>query len=609
MDVLMRARALFRLSLGVVPACVAIGGLGAGCNALVGVDFGSAHLADGGLSDGPPLIDAHMDARTDAGMDAKASDATSDATDAGFEGGCNPAAAPSAESCVITEAYGVFVAPAPAGSDTTGDGSRAAPYATLSNAVAHAAGKRVYACAATFPEQLAVTAASDGVGVYGGLSCPTAPAVIPDAGGTHDAGDAASDASPVDAAHEAGGPDATPDTGSDASEAGVDAGPPPWVYTGVKTVVSPGVAGYALQVEQLAVGAHFEDMAFHSQSPSAAVGGGSSIAAMVNGSTGVSFVHVDFHAQNGLAGSQVPFPSPNWCTTSLAGFAGSNSGPGALETCTCPVSGSSTGGEGVPSTHATAAVNAGTATPTPPSVVAPDDGLPGASSTIVGACTTGDPGAPGAAGAAGAAGGPGAIAASGWTVSAGGDGTAGGPGQGGGGGGSVGTATPAGGGGGGVGGCGGSGGHGGSPGGASIAVAIVASHVTFSVVTLETGVGGAGGPGGVGEGGQTGGPGGGVQTPGQACAGGGGGPGGGGGGGGGGAGGPSAGVAWTGTPPTFDGMVLSTASTLPSPSSFVGAPAGVGGAGGPGGAAALSTISGSPGAPGPSGISGAIVPF
>ena len=46
---------------------------------------------------------------------------------------CIPTSDPSSEPCVINEMFGVFVAPAASGgSDTTGMGSRAAPYATIS---------------------------------------------------------------------------------------------------------------------------------------------------------------------------------------------------------------------------------------------------------------------------------------------------------------------------------------------------------------------------------------------------------------------------------------------------------------------------------------------
>ena len=52
-----------------------------------------------------------------------------------------------ANPCILTEAFGVFVAPT--GSDTAGTGTRAAPYATVGNAMDQAKTKglaRVYAC-------------------------------------------------------------------------------------------------------------------------------------------------------------------------------------------------------------------------------------------------------------------------------------------------------------------------------------------------------------------------------------------------------------------------------------------------------------------------------
>jgi hypothetical protein len=67
------------------------------------------------------------------------------------ESTCDPSLSPHEDTCVISEAHGVFVAPD--GDDELGDGSRTQPYATIARAVAAALrqGKRVYACASGGP--------------------------------------------------------------------------------------------------------------------------------------------------------------------------------------------------------------------------------------------------------------------------------------------------------------------------------------------------------------------------------------------------------------------------------------------------------------------------
>ena len=93
----------------------------------------------------------------------------------GDGGGCDTTKSPSQETCLIDDQHGIFVSPA--GNDSTGDGTKANPYLTLSQALSTAgtAGKNVYACdngtALAETSTLAITAAHDGHGMYGGFDC------------------------------------------------------------------------------------------------------------------------------------------------------------------------------------------------------------------------------------------------------------------------------------------------------------------------------------------------------------------------------------------------------------------------------------------------------
>jgi len=539
----------------------------AACNALVGVDFGEAHLGDAG-SDATTVPDAgvekdggHPDARDAHVVDAREHDAVADrfsgdASDAPGSDSpfCNTSADPAAEPCLVSDQYGVFVAPTADGGSDANTGSQAAPFATIGNAIANANGKRIYVCSATFSEALVVTA--NGTSIYGGFACP---------GGAM-----------------------TPDAAA------------PWSYTGVTTVVTPISPGYALDVEKLGVGATFEDLTFESLAATSATAS-SSIAVLVNGSTGVSFTRVTAKAGAAATGATGGATGLNNCPlASLNGLPNSALLPGASQTCMCPTNGTgtSTSGAGKPAGGANTPAETGSSTPATNPIL----GLPGSEGID---CTVGEQGAPGTKGSAGAGGLPGTLSASGWAGVAGGSGTAGTPGQGGGGGGAVHDPSAS----GGIGGCGGLGAAGGVGGGASIGVAIVMSSVSFSALTLVTSTGGAGGTGQVGGAGQLGGAGGiptlNLAT--ESCEGGPGGTGGGGGGGGGGAGGPSVGIAWTGTTPVIDGSPATTSlATLPMPSSFTGGTAGPGGLGGTGGAS-VGGNGGDDGATGQPGVAAAVI--
>jgi len=161
---------------------------------------------------------AAHDGATDGGSDARVVDGGAEAApvDSGKDAGCNPSGPPSTSPCSIADEYAVFVAPSKDGGSDAGTGTMAAPYATIAEGIANAGGKRVYVCSATYAESLVIGTSLDGAQVYGGFACPAS-----------------------------------------------DAGAPAWTYvSGMVAAVAPGVAGYALDLESLSKGAHFEDMSF-----------------------------------------------------------------------------------------------------------------------------------------------------------------------------------------------------------------------------------------------------------------------------------------------------------------------------------------------------------
>jgi hypothetical protein len=155
--------------------------------------------------------------------------------------------APSTDPCVITEAFGVFVAPT--GSDSSGDGTRAHPYATTGHAIGAAGTKRVYACGGNYVESLVIGSSA---AVYGGLNCST------------------------------------------------------WAYDGSKATIAPSGPGYALHVTGNNV--TFEDFGFASQP---AVGaGGSSIAVFVSSAANVVFRRCQATAGTAVQGTDQTQPAP-----------------------------------------------------------------------------------------------------------------------------------------------------------------------------------------------------------------------------------------------------------------------------------------------------------
>ncbi|MGO9834125.1 MAG: hypothetical protein ACLP1X_07925 [Polyangiaceae bacterium] len=521
--------------------------LGMGASGLAGCNPSLADYCAQGTPECSPADAAARDGNVAVGSEA-AADASA----------CDPTKAPHDASCVITEAYGVFVSPA--GSDSN-VGTRAAPARTIGHGMdlAKAAGKRVYVCAGSFQEQLVAASTRDGVSVYGALDCAT------------------------------------------------------WSYAAAnKVVVAPAAAGYALELEGLRAGTTFEDLEFDAQNAAPGVAGGSSVAVFASSSRNIALQRVVMVAGNATDGTSGASPggadgggsATNWYGTppgyaELDGKSAGDAGAAPATTCVCPDQSSSTGGAGGGPLN----------TPTPTAGL-PSWGDAGAGAGGMNAVVCGNGGSPTANGAdapINAADTPssslGACSASGWSPGVGVAGADGKPGQGGGGGGN-GRLSNGSGGGGACGGCGGAGGQPGQAGGSSIALLSYQSSITLESCVLTAKAAGNGGAGGSGEPGEGGG-GGGFPAAASGCAGGGGGAGAGGNGGQGGPGGLSLGVGYAGTAPTISGAVVSQAASYPG---ITLGTAGAGGASGSRGAAAANSTgtSGVDGIAGPSGLAAAV---
>ena len=432
----------------------------------LGQDGGVAAEGGDARLTGDGAVDATVDSGggVDSGTDQEAWD-SADAADGfdgfdGFDGyTCDPSQPPHDEACVIDERYGVFVAPAGSGgSDATGNGTRAKPYASIGHAVVNLGGKsRVYVCDATYAESVTLSGPAS---LFGGLECPTG-----------------------------------------------DAG---WAYLGSGAQVSAPPNAVPLRVAVPSGPVDVEDMRFVAANASAqddAGNGASSIAAIVTASPNVTFRRCVFAAGSGESGGPGTdgASAPNYPPGQVLAPAGSDQdggAGGAGGSVTCADGHKSSGGSGGNSGPGGGGGGVtGTAVP-PATPVGVQDGLGGTGGTL--ACGVGaHPGANGAAGSAGTL--PaslGAFSAAGWTPSPGGAGQNGDPGQGGGGGGGL---VTLGGTGGGAGGCGGAGGTGGGGGGASIALVCADSSVVLDGCTLTSATAGSGGRGGNGQPGQGGG--------------------------------------------------------------------------------------------------------
>jgi hypothetical protein len=415
---------------------------------------------------------------------------------------------PSSDACIVSNTFGTFVSST--GSDSAGNGTRQAPYATIGKgaAAAKAAGLiDVFVCG-SYAASVAVNATMDGRRIYGGFDCAS------------------------------------------------------WAWSAsTKTSVAPAVQGPALTIAGLSSGVTFESFAFTSLSASAS--SASSVAAQISGSSGVLFNGCSFTAGTGMAGLSftpptTPLPTP---TPGISADSTDNNGGVTTPECKCPLTGVSSygapggtggaiptsGGSGLPSLSVNDGAGASALPPPPASC---GNGQPG---------TGGGPGQDAVAATTNAS-----IVSGQWTPSGGGNGLPGATAQGGGGGGggfaTAGTPNGNGGGGGGCGGCGGAAGTGGGGGGSSIAVLTLQSSVTFQSCALKTNAAGGGGAGASGQSGATGASHG--NSPNNGCQGGSGGTGGTGGAGAGGAGGVSVGVVYEGPmAPTLDSATQAAIST------------------------------------------------
>ncbi len=431
---------------------------------------------------------------------------------AGVESGRPPSCNPSESTSVVADICGVFVSSSK-GSDTTGQGTKEAPFRTLGEALAEAMGRPVYACGERFTESVWLPESAT---LYGGLDCTKG-----------------------------------------------------WVYdASQKTQLTAAADVIPLTVSMATTNAELFDFAI--TSANATQPGASSIAVLVAQSA-ASFTRCDLTAgdgKEGAAGVPHPIAAPAGKTGLTGADACTAPGPlggiSVLTPCGNDYSVSGPGGDGQPTVGG------------PGGDGQPGTALNGGQGEGSMLCTSGTKGEDGdtlapAMPGTGATG-FGTLSVIGYTGVPGGAGSPGSPGQGGGGGGgakggagnsecaSASSEGGASGGSGGSGGCGGAGGNGGGAGGSSIALVSINATLSLRSVTLQAGTGGNGGDGGAGQPGGMGGPGGSggkakamYANLNDACSGGPGGSGGTGGQGGGGLGGHSLGLAFTGKAPPKSG--------------------------------------------------------
>jgi hypothetical protein len=425
---------------------------------------------------------------------------------------------PTDNPCLIHERYGVFVAPT--GSDSTGTGTRSAPFRSIGRGLLAAKQDtmRVFACdnGTGYVDGATVDATLDGVAAFGGFDCSA------------------------------------------------------WTVSATaRSRIHPD-SGPALRLNGVSLGVSFEG--FELQSANAALGA-SSIGVILDGANNVVFKNVRIVAGNGGAGPTGLLGIPgqdgtaagagqNGTNAECVGIPGDRPGGSWASATTC----GSRGGTALPSnSFPDQQAESGV----PQEGVSPTPNYNGGGGFLGLPAGPGSPGNPGALGVPTAS--VGVFAASGYTPEApAGSGADGNTGQGGGGAVSGGTDNPAvcnvaTGGAGGMGGCGGKAGQGGGSGGASVGILSWQSTLTLDACQIVSGTGGSGGAGGLGGAGGKGMPGGKGGAPaasGGATAaagpnGGTGGDGGVGGSGAGGNGGPSHGLVFRGTrPSTVNGSTI-----------------------------------------------------
>lgn len=421
---------------------------------------------------------------------------------------------PYADACAIDERFGVFVNPG-VKADAFADGSREHPFATLERAVATAvnANKHVFACEGQYDEPLRIgTELSDGLHVYGGLSCTTF------------AIESMSARSRVRAT-----------------------GGPALIVANTRDVL-------------------IERFEFESAPASTPEPGANHVGAFVQNARRVLLRDVLLHAHDGETGKDGAPPPPMPAGDGTVGSNGGNAcsarpnpGGAAISNANCRTQSSTASGKGGDGGEGSA--NGGNGSWFGVAQIQGENGAAWSCMPGMGGAPMTSPGFPGQAGRGGR--GFGALLATGFLGFGGQDGSDGGPGQGGGGGGGAkapascanGTAVGASGGGGGTGGCGGKGGEGGQAGGSSIGLLAASSTVRMERGEIRYGNGGDGGDGAEGQKGGKGAAGGrGGQGSGgsrAACDGAAGGNGGDGGAGGGGNGGHAFGVLFAGTAPAL----------------------------------------------------------
>jgi hypothetical protein len=357
-------------------------------------------------------------------------------------------------ACWTTNELGVFVS-SDIGSDTSGDGTREKPYASITKGVKSAAGKNVYVClgaADFYEEKLSIDASTDGVKIYGGFECEN------------------------------------------------------WTHDKARYVGVQSSEPIALRIQSLKKGVTIENVRFVAGN-GAAETKGSSYGAFVTDSAGVVLRRVDITAGDGLKGddgtpgdagdpgqdaTEAQKGEPPSCIANppdvmggswASAICGSKGGFGGIATA----GNGNDGADGIPTENVTPSGGV-------------ENGGPGSSTAVVG--TNGLPGAAGHNGSPGeGASVAGTFESAGYFVASGKPGNPGFPGQGGGGGGaskSNSGCTGASGGAGGMGGCGGDFGRGGLGGGASIGLFSWSSTMALEACRITSGAGGAGGDGGKG---------------------------------------------------------------------------------------------------------------
>ncbi|MCC6664463.1 MAG: hypothetical protein IT375_11995, partial [Polyangiaceae bacterium] len=203
----------------------------------------------------------------------------------GDAGTCDATKSPAEEACLVSDQYAVFVnglAP------TTGTGTKASPYKTISEAIKAAGSKLIVVCDTTYDEQLTLTS---GVKLFGGFAC------------------------------------------SD------------WSYeTGKRASVKPK-KGVALDISGATATVLIEDMEFASADASAA--GESSVAATIATSSDVKLRRVKLVAGKGQAGANGALAAYTYpAQSTLNGKSASGLTGGGVAQCACPAGDQSIGGGG-----------------------------------------------------------------------------------------------------------------------------------------------------------------------------------------------------------------------------------------------------------------------